>query len=347
MGKSGSNKLIVHVFRDHPGQGREEEEGQKKGKKKKGGGGKTVSSFYTQQLNALMNTLHATEPHFIRCIIPNNHKQAGVIDSPLVLHQLTCNGVLEGIRICMRGFPNRMIYTEFLHRYAILKSVNIHEVPDLKKSAEYICNEMLSPEKFRAGHTKIFFRAGVLGYLEEVRDEVVTRLTRKMQGALFGHMSRKEYERRVQQRQLLAVIQRTFRKYLSLRHWGWFSIIQKTKPLIGMINIEEEIQILEDAATQAVEEYQSEIETRKHFEESNSRLMDEKLALLKRIEAEQGDLTTYQERQAKAAAQHADMEVQLSDLNEKIRQEKDRREELIQNKRSMEQEVSNIRGDLS
>ena len=46
-----------------------------KGKKKKGGGAKTVSTFYTQQLNSLMSTLHATEPHFIRCIIPNNHKQ--------------------------------------------------------------------------------------------------------------------------------------------------------------------------------------------------------------------------------------------------------------------------------
>merc|ERR1712112_504972 len=109
----------------------------------------------------------------------------------------------------------------------------------------------------------------------------------------------------------------------------------------------EEIQILEDAAAQAVEDFETETASRKAFEEANSRLMDEKLALLKRIEAEQGDLTTYQERQAKAAAQHADMEVQLSDLNEKIRQEKDRREELIQNKRSMEQEVSNIRGDLS
>merc|ERR1719384_1308829 len=146
------------------------------------------------------------------------------------------------------------------------------------------------------------------------------------EGHCFATVSRKHYQKRLKQRKLLAVIQRAFRKYLSLRHWGWFSIIQKTKPLIGMINIEEEIQILEDAATQAVEEYQSEIEARKHFEESNSRLMDEKLALLKRIEAEQGDLTTYQERQAKAAAQQADMELQLQDLGEKMKQEKEKKE---------------------
>merc|ERR1712198_741105 len=99
--------------------------------------------------------------------------------------------------------------------------------------------------------------------------------------------------------------------------------------------------------THAVEEYQSEIESRKQFEEANSRLMDEKLALLKRIEAEQGDLTSYQERHTKAAAQHADMKVQIADINEKLQNEKDRKEELIKSNRSMEQEVSNIRGDLS
>merc|ERR1712106_4212 len=345
--KSGSNKLIVHSFRDHPGQGREEEEGPKKGKKKKGGGGKTVSSFYTTQLNALMTTLHATEPHFIRCIIPNNHKQAGVIDSPLVLHQLTCNGVLEGIRICMRGFPNRMIYTEFLHRYAILKSINIQEVPDMKKAAEFICNELLDPEKFRAGHTKIFFRAGVLGYLEEVRDEIVTKLVRMLQGELFGRIKRQEYEKRVQQRKLLEVIQRSFRRYINLRHWGWFSIIQKTKPLIGMVNIEEEIRIMEEATIAAVKEAEEEATERKRLEGDNSRLMDEKLGLLKRIEIEHGDLISLQERQAKAAAQKADIEACVTEIHGKIKEEKEKKEVHLEEKKALDEEFSSLRGDFS
>ena len=67
-----------------------------------------------------MNTLHATKPNFVRCIIPNYEKRAGKIDNFLVLDQLRCNGVLEGIRICRQGFPNRILFQEFRQRYEIL-----------------------------------------------------------------------------------------------------------------------------------------------------------------------------------------------------------------------------------
>ena len=125
--KNSSNATLPIVFKDLAGHAVDEDSGP--GKKKKGGG-KTVSSFYKEQLFHLMTTLHSTEPHFIRyflflsssdvphrCIVPNTHKAAGIIDAILVMHQLTCNGVLEGIRICRKGFPNRMVYKDFQSRY--------------------------------------------------------------------------------------------------------------------------------------------------------------------------------------------------------------------------------------
>jgi len=69
--------------------------------------------------------LNKTHPHFIRCIIPNELKQSGVIDAGLVLNQLTCNGVLEGIRICRKGFPNRVMYPDFKHRFVFLSIPNM------------------------------------------------------------------------------------------------------------------------------------------------------------------------------------------------------------------------------
>lgn len=115
--KHGSNKLCIAIFEDHPGLGGGDSGGAGgKGGRKKGSGFQTVSGLYREQLNKLMTTLRSTQPHFVRCIIPNETKSPGVIDSHLVMHQLTCNGVLEGIRICRKGFPNRMVYHDFKQR---------------------------------------------------------------------------------------------------------------------------------------------------------------------------------------------------------------------------------------
>ena len=92
---TSKSQLLVWLWRDHPGQPTTTPKDD--GKKKKKGGGKTVSSVYIVSLGELMNTLYSCEPHFVRCLVPNNHKKPGDIEPPLIMHQLTCNGVLEGI----------------------------------------------------------------------------------------------------------------------------------------------------------------------------------------------------------------------------------------------------------
>merc|ERR1719209_2322914 len=91
-----------------------------KGKKKGGGGAMTISGQHKESLGRLMNNLKVTQPHFVRCIVPNEIKKPGYMDNNLVLHQLRCNGVLEGIRICRMGFPSRVDYNEWKQRYCIL-----------------------------------------------------------------------------------------------------------------------------------------------------------------------------------------------------------------------------------
>merc|ERR1711988_309454 len=282
--KRSTNELLVFLWREHPGQTFpvEEEVDAKGKKKKKGSGPKTVSSVYLVQLNALMDILNATEPHFIRCIVPNNHKQPGGVEPELIMHQLTCNGVLEGIRICMRGFPNRIFYADFKQRYQILGGGKVDEKSsDLKKVAAVILEntEGFDKEKYRLGHTKVFFRAGALALLEEKRDDIVQQLIRKLQGACIGYGKRKIYAVKAQQREFIMVIHRNFRKYVSHRDWPWFTIIQKTRPLIGMVNVEEELRILEEKANEAYGAYKEQLDTKAKLEAENVELEAELAAV--------------------------------------------------------------------
>merc|ERR1711973_337842 len=253
-------QLLIRLWADHPGQPTEtpKEEGRKK---KKGGGGKTVSSVYLVSLTSLMETLHNCDPRFVRCLVPHTHKKPGEVEPPLIMHQLTCNGVLEGIRICMRGFPNRMLYPDFKLRYAILGAAEINSSSDNKTAVWALMDKIeFSRERYRLGHTLVFFRAGALALLEEMRDDIVLKLLRMLQGEIRLRYRSIEAKKRINQRELLVVCQRQFRKYMALREWGWFIIILKTRPLIGLPNPEEELRELEAKAQATYGVYKEKVE---------------------------------------------------------------------------------------
>ncbi|XP_014298379.1 myosin heavy chain, muscle isoform X10 [Microplitis demolitor] len=345
--KKSTNKLLVEIFADHPGQSGDGGKDAKGGRGKKGGGFSTVSSSYKEQLNNLMTTLRATQPHFVRCIIPNEMKQPGVIDSHLVMHQLTCNGVLEGIRICRKGFPNRMMYPDFKLRYMILSPVAMTQETDPKKAAQKCFDDCgLDPDLYRIGHTKVFFRAGVLGQMEELRDERLSKIVSWMQAYMRGYLARKDFKKLQEQRLALQVVQRNLRRYLKLRTWPWWKLWQKIKPLLNATRIEDELAELQERARVAQENFEREEKMRKELEVLNSKLLSEKTDLLRQLDGEKGSLTEYQERAIKLAAQKMDLESQLLDVSERLQQEEDTRNNLFQNKKKLDQEISGLKKDI-
>ncbi|XP_023023733.1 myosin heavy chain isoform X48 [Leptinotarsa decemlineata] len=342
--KKGSNKLLVEIFADHPGQSGGAAE---KGRGKKGGGFATVSSAYKEQLNNLMTTLRSTQPHFVRCIIPNELKQPGVIDSHLVMHQLTCNGVLEGIRICRKGFPNRMVYPDFKLRYKILNPAGVSKESDPKKCGQIILDASgLDSELYRLGHTKVFFRAGVLGQMEELRDERLGKIVTWMQSWVRGYLSRKEFKKLQEQRLALQVCQRNLRKYLKLRTWPWYKLWQKVRPLLNVTRIEDEIAKLEEKAAKAQEAFEREEKAKKELEALYAKLLAEKTELLSNLEGKAGSLSEVQERANKLQAQKNDLEAQLSETQDRLSQEEDARNQLMQQKKKLEQEMSGYKKDI-
>uniref|UniRef100_A0A8C5SLI6 Myosin heavy chain 11 n=1 Tax=Laticauda laticaudata TaxID=8630 RepID=A0A8C5SLI6_LATLA len=205
---------------------------------------RTVGQLYKEQLTKLMTTLRNTNPNFVRCIIPNHEKRAGKLDAHLVLEQLRCNGVLEGIRICRQGFPNRIVFQEFRQRYEILAP---NAIPKGFMDGKQACILMikaleLDPNLFRIGQSKIFFRTGVLAHLEEERDLRITDIIISFQAQCRGHLARKAFAKRQQQLTAMKVIQRNCAAYLKLRNWQWWRLFTKVKPLLQVTRQEEEMQ---------------------------------------------------------------------------------------------------------
>ncbi|XP_039445235.1 myosin heavy chain, muscle isoform X12 [Culex pipiens pallens] len=344
--KKGKNALIVEIFADHPGQSGGGDAGGKGGRGKKGAGFATVSSSYKEQLNNLMTTLKSTQPHFVRCIIPNELKQTGLIDAHLVMHQLTCNGVLEGIRICRKGFPNRMMYPDFKLRYLILAPAAMMAEKEGKNAAQKCFDAIgLDPESYRIGHTKVFFRAGVLGQMEEFRDDRLSKIMTWMQSWIRGYLSRKSFKKMQEQRVSLEIVQRNLRKYMKLRTWAWWKLWQKVKPLLNVSRVEDQIAKLEETAKKAQDDLEKETKLRQELEALNSKLLAEKTALLDSLSGEKGALQDFQEKTAKLQAQKADVENQLRDTQERLTQEEDARNQLFQQKKKLEQEISGQKKD--
>merc|ERR1712223_2281473 len=342
--KRGSCELMKTVWADHPGQSAPPDEGKKKKKK---GGGKTVASVYLVQLAELMGTLNITEPHFIRGIVPNTHKKPLETETPLIMHQLTCNGVLEGIRVCMLGFPNRMLYRDYKARYMVLGAEILATAANDKEGVVGLMNKInFEAEKFRCGHTMVFFRAGALAALEEARDGIVLKLIRWMQGEVYGRVQRRAFQKKSDQRELMKVIQRNFRKYMNLRTWGWFIIIQKTKPLIGQINLEDELRMLEEAANAKFGAYEEQLRTKAKLGEENELIKAETQALIKQLEQEQGNLSQYTDQQEKATKLKIKFEADLVAAGAKLVQMEEERVQATADKKVLEGENLVIKKDM-
>merc|ERR1712136_738058 len=144
----------------------------------------------------------------------------------------------------------------------------------------------------------------------------------------------------------MKVIQRNFRKYFSLRTWGWFIIIQKTKPLVGQLNPEQELANLEERENEGYGSYQDALNVTKNLEGENETVKEEITALTKQLEAEQGNLTVYQDRQAKAAASKVKYEQELAKANTVLKNEIDARIAASEDTKKMNGEVAVIKKDI-
>ena len=328
--KNGSNALLVECFIDHPGQPLEvKKDGGGGGKKK--GGGKTVSSFYKAQLDDLMKVLYSTEPSFIRCVVPNTHKIPGGVEPGLVMHQYQCNGVLAGIAICRKGFPNKMVYPEFKQRYNILAAQAVAKAKNDKSAAGAVLNAIaLDPEKFMLGHTKVFFRAGILGYMEVVREDRIGNVLSWLQSQARGKTSRLLFKKMQDQKLALYCLQRTIRNYYIGKTWLWWQLWLAIKPNLKCSKFAQYKAEYEQKIAIAEAHIDKALEARKKVEAVHSRLLAEKNELSLALQSGGSAVQDLIDKANRVEAMAQDVQKQVDDVKNRIAGEKAQKESLNQ-----------------
>ncbi|XP_061604472.1 myosin-9-like isoform X1 [Phyllopteryx taeniolatus] len=309
---------------------------------------RTVGQLYKEQLSKLMATLRNTNPNFVRCIIPNHEKKAGKLDPHLVLDQLRCNGVLEGIRICRQGFPNRIVFQEFRQRYEILTPNAIPKgFMDGKQACVLMIKSLeLDPNLYRIGQSKVFFRAGVLAHLEEERDMKITDIIISFQAWCRGYLARRAFSKRQQQLTAMKVIQRNCAAYLKLRNWQWWRLFTKVKPLLQVSRQEEEMQAKDDELTKVKEKQMYTQLQLQELEDQHQQLNAEKMALQEQLQAETELCGEAEEMRARLAARKQELEEILHDLEARVEEEEERASQLISEKKKMQQNISDLEQQL-
>ncbi|GAA5979442.1 hypothetical protein JCM10908_002925 [Rhodotorula pacifica] len=205
---------------------------------------RTVGQRHKEQLAVLMSQLNETQPHFVRCIVPNLHKSPSEIDVPLVLDQLRCNGVLEGIRIARLGYPNRLAFSEFRRRFELLAPAGA--IPKGFVDGAQACSTILShlqldAQTYRLGLTKVFFKAGILAELEERRDDCLAGIITKLQASARRFVVRRQAVKILHREQAIRTLQRNARIYAKLRAWPWWPLFQRIRPLLAAARTDDEI----------------------------------------------------------------------------------------------------------
>jgi len=119
MFETAPSQLLKDVYNAQKieAEGRKPAESNKPGRKP---ASKTVSQQFKEQLNSLIESVSKTDPHYIRCLKPNDAAKANMLTRKRLTEQLRSGGVLEAVRVARAGYPVRLIHDHFFQRYRML-----------------------------------------------------------------------------------------------------------------------------------------------------------------------------------------------------------------------------------
>ncbi|MGH0183732.1 UNVERIFIED_CONTAM: hypothetical protein FKN15_013251 [Acipenser sinensis] len=146
----------------------------------------------------------AGQPHFVRCIKPNNDRQASKFDREKVLVQLRYTGVLETAKIRRQGFSHRILFANFIKRYSVL-AFRSNEDPPVNPETCAAILEKAKLDNWVLGKTKLFLKYYHVEHLNLMMKEMIDRIV-LVQACVRGWLGAKRYRKMQEKREQSAVV---------------------------------------------------------------------------------------------------------------------------------------------
>uniref|UniRef100_A0A8C6T1H4 Myosin motor domain-containing protein n=1 Tax=Neogobius melanostomus TaxID=47308 RepID=A0A8C6T1H4_9GOBI len=333
--QKSSNKLMAGLFEDYiTSETASNPKSETRHRKKKAASFQTVSQLHKENLNKLMANLRCTQPHFVRCIIPNETKNPGL--NQIFLHvflQCKCDGTILG---------NSDLY-RILNPAAIPEDSFV----DSRKAVEKLLSSLdIDHTQYKFGQSKVFFKAGLLGQLEDMRDTRLSQILTIVQAMCRGKLMRVERDKMILHRDAVLVVQFNLRAFFTVRTWPWMMLFFKLRPLLRSAQVEKELAALNEDFSKLKEAYDKSEVKRQEAEERQVILVQEKDDLALQLQAEQDNLADAEDRCNQLIQSKIQLDQRLKETQERLEDEEDISASLTTKKRVLEEEVVTLKKDV-
>ncbi|KAB1266369.1 Myosin-8 [Camelus dromedarius] len=234
----------------------------------------------------------------------------------------------------------------------VYKVLNASAIPDgqfidSKKASEKLLASIdIDHTQYKFGHTKVFFKAGLLGLLEEMRDEKLAQIITRTQAVCRGFLMRVEYQKMLQRREALFCIQYNVRAFMNVKHWPWMKLFFKIKPLLKSAETEKEMATMKEEFQKTKDELAKSEAKRKELEEKMVTLLKEKNDLQLQVQSEADALADAEERCEQLIKNKIQLEAKIKEVTERAEDEEEINAELTAKKRKLEDECSELKKDI-
>ncbi|ETK96362.1 hypothetical protein, variant 1 [Phytophthora nicotianae CJ01A1] len=282
-----------------------------------------VGTQFKDNLNELMTSIRQTKVHYVRCIKPNKNKSPSEMDQPMVVSQLRCAGVIEAIRISRVAYPNRLLLEELVDKFWVFDVEHRNTDVPVKQRCEALMKkmELSSPEQYQIGLSRIYFRYGILEQMEDKKAERLDLQARHLQHYMRGFCCRLRFLRKLQ---AIVKLQSVARCVIMMNRYQSFktAVITLQAHWRGYKGRCIALEAKKNKSAVIIQKYARRFVKRKQFKDERKGAV--KIQAFLRMKYERPKyMKALQEKK-----QQADMEYQLSKLQERLHDEQRRNAEL-------------------